>query len=304
MEDIGGFLGHNYDTVERCYSLGNVKGKTEQIGGFAGSGRNTVKSCISAGIVECERDDSTVGGFIGHYAGRIAGLPKDVHFKQNYGWSVSSFGRELPAIGNRAGTKELTENEKKVLKQTAVIDKGVLQKSFRDLFNLTLTGEGRILEEEENIVGDNGENDDKKPEPQKDNVNRGNDKESKRDIASGKKKAGENRSTEKMKKGNPFGKDNVRTLSKVKRVKIKKLNNGRLKISWSRVKKSDGYQIRYAKKSSFKRYRLIGIKGGKSVKKVFTKHLRKKMIYIQVRCYKKVNGIIEYSGWSKAKKTL
>lgn len=64
-----------------------------------------------------------------------------------------------------------------------------------------------------------------------------------------------------------------------------------------------GYQIRYSLKSSMASSKTVTVKGYKYASKKISKLKAKKTYYIQVRCYKTVNGVNYYSGWS-AKKSV
>ena len=154
---------------------------------------------------------------------------------------------------------------------------------------------------------DDVENDDKRPEPSKDNAAVGGNGQSNVSVqgaSPGNKQTVGSAPTEAMKKSKQSEKIRTHVLSKVKRVRIKRLRNGKVKIVWARDKNADGYEIRYAKTSSFKKSRIVRVKGGKNVKKVFTKRLRKKIIYVRIRSRKNVNGAVEHSAWSKTKKVF
>ena len=68
-------------------------------------------------------------------------------------------------------------------------------------------------------------------------------------------------------------------------------------------KKVTGYQVKYSrnKDMSESEIRTIGKKYNKVTKTVKT-NARKRYYYVQVRSYKKSNGLKYYSSWSKVKK--
>lgn len=68
-----------------------------------------------------------------------------------------------------------------------------------------------------------------------------------------------------------------------------------LKITASKIKKMDGYEIKYSTKSSMKGAKTINSTSNKcSISNLASK----KKYYIQVRTYKKINGKVYYSKWS------
>ena len=107
--------------------------------------------------------------------------------------------------------------------------------------------------------------------------------------------------------GTNQGEQNEPELKALKRVKIKKLTlkKKKIKITWKKVKRADGYIVQYSTKKDFKKKTTKQIKTNKK-KYLFTGKLKRKTkYYFRVRCYKKENGQILYGKWSaiKMKKT-
>ena len=92
-----------------------------------------------------------------------------------------------------------------------------------------------------------------------------------------------------------------------KTTKIKSLTPGskKVKVTWKKGTKgiTDGYQIRYSKKSNFSKPKYKNIKGQKKYKTTIKKLKKNKKYYFQIRTYKVVSGKKYYSDWSKTKKT-
>ena len=85
--------------------------------------------------------------------------------------------------------------------------------------------------------------------------------------------------------------------------KVKALKKGKLKISWSKYAKADGYQIQVAKKKNFKGAKSYVVKSNRSSKKVtLIKNMKGKKVYVRIRPYKlSPSGSKVYtSKWSKA----
>ena len=70
---------------------------------------------------------------------------------------------------------------------------------------------------------------------------------------------------------------------------------------WKKVSGVTGYQLQYSTSKKFKKAKTVRIKKAKTVKKTVKKLRSKKRYYVRIRAYKKVNGKIYYSKWSKAK---
>lgn len=76
--------------------------------------------------------------------------------------------------------------------------------------------------------------------------------------------------------------------------------SGGFTVKWKKVKKQvTGYQIQYAKTRSFKGAKTKTYE--KTVKASVTKLAAGKKYYVRVRSYQTVDGVMVYSGWSKAK---
>lgn len=87
--------------------------------------------------------------------------------------------------------------------------------------------------------------------------------------------------------------------SSIKRLKRKGKNSITLTIN--RAKSVSGYEIVYSSNRSFAGKKLKVIKNAKMSKVTISK-LQKKTYYVRIRSYKKVNGKIYRSVWSKVKK--
>ena len=103
---------------------------------------------------------------------------------------------------------------------------------------------------------------------------------------------------------------NIKAAKTVK-VKVKKLaktniksvksSKRQIRLSWQKKSGVQGYQVRYSPKNNFKGAKIKKI-AGKSHTKATLKNLKKnKKYYVGVRTYKKQNGVMLYSNWSKTK---
>ncbi len=72
-----------------------------------------------------------------------------------------------------------------------------------------------------------------------------------------------------------------------------------LTVSWKKAKSTDGYEIQYAKKSSFKGAKTLTVK---NKAKLSTRGIKGGKYYIRVRGYKTVKGKKYYSAYTKAKR--
>jgi hypothetical protein len=74
------------------------------------------------------------------------------------------------------------------------------------------------------------------------------------------------------------------------------------KVTWKKqAAQTTGYQIRYSTKSSMSGAKTVTVKKNSTTKAAVTKLTAKKKYYVQIRTYTKVNGVVYYSAWSKAK---
>lgn len=62
--------------------------------------------------------------------------------------------------------------------------------------------------------------------------------------------------------------------------------NKKLKVSWGRVSKASGYEIKYSNKKNMKKARTIKIKGGKKNEMTIRKLARNKKYYVRIRPYR------------------
>ncbi len=274
-EDVGGFAGHNYEaTIRRSYSLGDVKGKGTQIGGFIGAGEGYIKECVSAGTVDAGSKSGSTGGFIGVYRGIIAGLAKDIQFKDNYGWSVSPENEHYLGMGNGENTDNRSEKELEEIAKIPLYDWRDVQEKFKTMYGLTLTDDKRIAEEK------NSAKDKPKPDDAADSDNK-KDKDDKDDKKGPKKKI---------------------SVSGTKIIKVKKLSQNKFKVYWKKGRSACGYEIRYGRKLPGKKIKKIRIKGRNIISKIITKNRKSREISIQIRGYKVVKGKTYYSPWSKVRR--
>jgi hypothetical protein len=85
--------------------------------------------------------------------------------------------------------------------------------------------------------------------------------------------------------------------TKIKLAKRKKSN--KIRVVLKKIKSVQGYQIQICKNKKFKK-NLINKKVTKAITVLKVKKLKKiKKVYIRARAYKKINGKLEYSAWSK-----
>jgi hypothetical protein len=74
------------------------------------------------------------------------------------------------------------------------------------------------------------------------------------------------------------------------------------KVTWKKqATQTTGYQIRYSTKASMSGAKTVTVKKNSTTKTTVTKLTAKKKYYVQIRTYTKVNGVVYYSAWSKAK---
>ena len=73
------------------------------------------------------------------------------------------------------------------------------------------------------------------------------------------------------------------------------------KISWTMNEYADGYQIQYSTNKNFKKAKSKKVKYFTSTTKTIKKLKSKKKYFVHVRAYKKIEGKVRYSDWSKTK---
>lgn len=96
--------------------------------------------------------------------------------------------------------------------------------------------------------------------------------------------------------------DNKITLTKPIIKSLKNLKNKKVQIALKEsIKYADGYEIRYSMKNNMKSSKKYTIKKATKLKATFGK-LKKKLYYVQVRAYNKLNGKKYYSNWSNKKR--
>ncbi len=103
-----------------------------------------------------------------------------------------------------------------------------------------------------------------------------------------------------------------KTIAKLKAASLKKVKKGKKSFvaTWTKVSGVDGYQIQYSTNKKFKKMlkgkkqvvKKVKVKKAKTTKKKIKKLKAKKTYYVRIRAYKKINGKVKYSKWSKVKK--
>lgn len=89
-----------------------------------------------------------------------------------------------------------------------------------------------------------------------------------------------------------------------KKTQIKGVTKGlrKMTLKWQKNGvQNDGYIIKYSRNSNMDDYRSKTIKNVSTTSKTLENFITNKKYYFQIRCYKKVNGITYYSGWSDKK---
>ena len=86
-------------------------------------------------------------------------------------------------------------------------------------------------------------------------------------------------------------------------VKFNKLtvSKKQFKLSWYAVKNVQGYQMQYSLKSNYKNAKTVKIANANTKSKTVKGLKSGKTYYVRIRAYKKINGKMQYSAWSKAK---
>ncbi len=90
----------------------------------------------------------------------------------------------------------------------------------------------------------------------------------------------------------------VVSTTSIKKIKAKKKT---LTVKWKRVKGVTGYEIQYSLKQIFKNAKTRMIKKSSTTLLTIKKLKRRKKYYVRIRTYKRVDGKIYYSNWSKIK---
>ena len=75
-----------------------------------------------------------------------------------------------------------------------------------------------------------------------------------------------------------------------------------MQLTWKKGSGIKGYEIEYSLKKDFKNAKTIKISKPGTVKKSVKRLKSGKKYYIRIRTWKKVNGVVYYSAWSKIKK--
>lgn len=72
-------------------------------------------------------------------------------------------------------------------------------------------------------------------------------------------------------------------------------------LNWVPIKSVQGYQIQYGTSKTYKGVKKITIKDGKAKSRTIKGLKSNKTYYVRIRAYKKINGKMQYSAWSKSK---
>lgn len=89
-------------------------------------------------------------------------------------------------------------------------------------------------------------------------------------------------------------------LKKPQKVKLKNKKHGKMVVTWAKLARVSGYQIRYATTKKMKNATTVTV-SKKNVRKVVNK-LKKGVYYCKVRAFKTTGGAQYYSPWSAVKK--
>lgn len=96
---------------------------------------------------------------------------------------------------------------------------------------------------------------------------------------------------------------NITRLAAVKLAGVKNLKGKKIKVSWKKNTKVNGYQIQYTTNKKFKSgIKNVTIKKNKTTSTVLKKLRKKKTYYVRIRTYKKDGKTTYYSKWSNVKK--
>ena len=96
---------------------------------------------------------------------------------------------------------------------------------------------------------------------------------------------------------------NITRLAAVKLAGVKNLKGKKIKVSWKKNTKVNGYQFQYTTNKKFKSgIKNVTIKKNKTTSTVLKKLRKKKTYYVRIRTYKKDGKTTYYSKWSNVKK--
>ena len=84
---------------------------------------------------------------------------------------------------------------------------------------------------------------------------------------------------------------------------VKKSGSKKLKVTWKKYADADGYEVQFATKKNFSKSatKSLRVKKAKTTTLTIKKLKSKRTYYVRVRTYKKVNGKIYFSNWTKVK---
>ncbi len=83
---------------------------------------------------------------------------------------------------------------------------------------------------------------------------------------------------------------------------VKSDKKQQIKAAWKKVTGADGYEVRYATNSKFKKANKVVVKKGTTLKATMKKLKSGKKYFVKVRAYKKIGGAKVYTKYSKVKK--
>lgn len=84
-------------------------------------------------------------------------------------------------------------------------------------------------------------------------------------------------------------------------VSVKNPGGRRLQVFWKAAPKAGGYEVRYSVKKNMKSSRTLRITSPEEFGCVISGLKKNKTYYVQVRAVRQVDGMLGYSGWSRAK---
>ena len=82
---------------------------------------------------------------------------------------------------------------------------------------------------------------------------------------------------------------------------LKSRSAAKVNLSWEKVSKAGGYQVRYSMSKSMKSAKMIRMNGVGKTSSTLKKLKKGKKYYFQVRAYKKLGKNMYYSEWSNKK---
>ena len=88
---------------------------------------------------------------------------------------------------------------------------------------------------------------------------------------------------------------------KVSLIKVQKVKNNKIKVSWKRNTTVSGYQIQYSTNKKFKNAKTITVTSNSTTSKKLASVKKGTKYYIRIRGYRSIAGTNYYSSWGKIK---